>query len=331
MRPLRRLRSPWPALVVASAVLCACGGGGGGDPSPTPPPGDIDLSAANRDAVVRSASVALLGGLIVEASGLTGSSGPVASARASALRSLRRLPAGPIDLSGPCDVSGSVTATLDDRDNSLSVTPGDVLTADFVACRDAGTGQVVDGRMVATYTQAISAPLTVGANVVLTGFRSVSGPSSRSTTYQGDFALSYVEQNASTSTTQITVGQTLAAQLVHPLYQDTVTFQPGYRVSLYYDLATPPGAGSGGRTIIEALGRVASVAAGGVFQVWSQPPGLDFWDVEPYPRSGQVALQGRNGLIVLNVLSASTVRIELDANGDAVPETTQDVAWDWLV
>jgi hypothetical protein len=321
----------WWAFAALATGLAACGGGGGGDDSPTPPAGDIDLTASNQDPVARSAAVALLGGAVVEAGGLTGADGGMARARSFGARWARERRADILDLSQPCSASGSISATLDDRDNSQSLTPGDVLTADFQDCRELGSDEVVDGRMAVTYTGLGSSPLTVDASAVLSAFRVASAVTSRSTTYDGDFALSYIEPTNSTSTTRVTVGASLAARVVHPQYEDTVTLQPGYRIALYYDLNTPPGAAGGGRTIVEVLGKVASVSAGGIFNVWSQPPGLDSWDVEPYPRSGEVLLQGRNGSIRLQVQSSSAVRIELDADGDAVFESSKDVAWDWLV
>jgi hypothetical protein len=329
---------------VLGLTLAACGGGGGDDGGQIPPPGDIDLTASNRDSVAIAASVAVQGGFVINSAGLTGggSAGTAAvgkllqSASRKAVAALpdgRKRAAGLIDVSLLFDcASGTVSATLDDRDNSLNATVGDVLSATFANCRpDLASDELLNGALSATYTNIVQSPLTVAASVSVTNLRDSSQQRGRSMTLNGGFTLNYVEPNASTSTTQITVPSALSLQVVHPLYQDTVGLQPGYTLTLYYDLATPPGAGSGGRTIIEAVGKVSSTRAGGVFNVWSQPPGLDFWDVDPYPRSGQVLLQGRNGNILLTVVSTSTVRLELDANGDAVYESSQDVPWDSLL
>ncbi len=323
--------------------LAACGGGGD-DGGQIPPPGEIDLTASNQDSVAAAAAVAVQGGLVINSVGLTGGDSAGTAGVGKVLQSASRkavaaLPGGRkqaqglIDVSSLFDcVSGTVTATLDDRDNSLSVTVGDVLSATFGNCQvDPASDELFNGSMAATYTNVLQSPLTVGANVSVANLRDSSQQAGRSMTLNGGFTLSYVEPTTSTSTTRITVPSALSLQVVHPLYQDTVGLQPGYALTLYYDLATPPGAASGGRTIIEAAGKVSSARAGGVFNVWSQPPGLDFWDIDPYPRSGQVLLQGRNGAIMLTVLSTTTVRVELDANGDAVYEASEDVPWESLI
>lgn len=329
---------------VLGLTLAACGGGGGDNGGQIPPMGDVDLGAANQASAARAAAVAVQGGLAITTTGLTGG-GSQGAARvalllqsagrkaAMALSTARKRPEGLIDVSFlfSC-ASGTVSATLDDRDNSLSATPGDVLNASFGNCQvDSSSDELLNGALTATYTNVVQSPLTVGATVVVNNLRDSSQQSGRSVTLNGGFTLNYVEPNASTSTTQITVPNALSVQVGHPLYQDTVGLQPGYAIRLFDDLATPPGAGSGGRTTIEVLGKVSSTRVGGIFDVWSQPPGLDLWDVDRYPRSGQVLLQGRNGKILLTVLSNTTVRLELDANDDAVYESSQDVPWDSLL
>ena len=330
-------------LTLLGAVLAGCGGGGGDDGGGLlPPPGDVDLTSTNRDSASRATAVAVQGSLVVGDIGLTGGgSGGMAAAivaqvggrKAATALIGRKTPDALFDVSFlfPC-ASGTAVGTLDDRDNSQTVTPGDVLTASFSNCLiDAASGETIDGALTATYTTAVQSPLTVGANVSVSNLRGASAQAGRSATLNGGFTLSYVEPTSSTSTTQITVPSAMTIQAVHPLYQDTIGLQPGYRITTYYDLATPPGAPGGGRTIIEVLGKLSSVNTGGIFNVWSQPPGLDQWDVDAYPRSGQVLLQGRNGNVTMTVLSNTTVRVELDANGDGTNESSQDVAWDTLL
>ncbi|MFO1219412.1 MAG: hypothetical protein U1E89_13675 [Burkholderiaceae bacterium] len=327
-------------------ALAACGGGGGdGGGDQIAPPGNVDLNAANQTSAARAAAVAVQGGLAITTTGLTGG-GPQGIAgvavllqsasrkAASALSAPREQPHGLLNVSSlfHC-VSGNVSATLDDRDNSLSVTPGDVLGASFVNCRvDAASDEVLDGTMTATYTTAAQSPLDIGATVTVTNLRDASQLSGRSVTLNGGFVLGYVEPTAATSTTRITVPNALSVQVVHPLYQDTVGLQPGYALSLYHDTTTPPGVPSGGgRTMIEVTGQVSSARVGGIFNLWSQPPGLDLVDGDAYPQAGQVLLQGRNGQVMFTVLSTASVRLELDANGDGVYEASQVVPWDSLL
>jgi len=165
--PFRRW---WWAFAALATGPTACGDGGGGDDSLTPA-GDIDLTASNQDVVARSAAVALLGGAVVETGGLTGTDGGVALARSFVARWARERRADLLDLSQLCSVSGSISATLDDRDNSQSLAPGDVLTANFQDCRELDSDEVVDGRMAVTYTGLGSSPHTADASAVLSAFR----------------------------------------------------------------------------------------------------------------------------------------------------------------
>lgn len=326
-------------------TLAACGGGGGDDGGGTiAPPGDVDLNASNQTSAARAAAVAVQGGLVITTTGLTGSG---SQGTASVVRLLQRASLGAtrtrssprehamglLDVSSLflC-VSGTVTATLDDRDNSLSLTPGDVLGARFVNCQvDDNSDELINGALTATYTNAAVVPFTVGATVDLVDLRDSSLLAGRSVTLNGGFTFSYVEPNLTTSTTHINVPNALSIAVVHPLYQDTVVLQAGYTMRLYGDLSTPSGAPSGGRSIIEVLGKVHSARTGGIFDVWSQPPGLDLWDVDVYPRSGWVRLQGRHGEVVFTVLSNASVRLQVDAEGDGQFEASLDMPWDTLL
>lgn len=332
------------AAALLSVTLAGCGGGGGDDEADQiPPPGDVDLNAANQTSAARAAAIAVQGGMVITATGVTGSSQGTTSVaklvQHASLKAVKPLSTTRERAQGLLDVSflftcfsGTVTATLDDRDNSLSVTPGDVLSASLVNCQvDPASDELIHGALTATYTQAAQAPLTVAATVELVNLRDSSLLSGRSATLNGGFSFSYVEPNASTSTTQITVSSALSIAVVHPLYQDTVVLQPGYGIGMYYDLATPPGVATGGRTVIEVAGKVSSARVGGIFTVWSQPPGLELWDNELYPRSGWVRLQGRSSEVRLTALSSTSVRLELDANGDGSFEASQDVPWDTLL
>ena len=53
-------------------------------------------------------------------------------------------------------------------------------------------------------------------------------------------------------------------------------------------------------------------------------------DGDDYPYAGEVEVHGKTGTLVMTVLSPDAVRLELDADDNGVPESTQSVAWDWL-
>jgi len=76
-------------LAVLSAVLAGCGGGG--DDGQLPPLGDVDLTAANQESAVRAAAVAMQGGVVVTATGLTGGGSDGGAGVATLLHDLDRV------------------------------------------------------------------------------------------------------------------------------------------------------------------------------------------------------------------------------------------------
>lgn len=343
-------------------VLSACGGGGGDDDGSVPPPGDIDVTASNQDTLSRAAAVAVQGGFVDDSIAIAGGaqSGALRSGRQVALAAPRSRVEAPMlaivraallrgmaalavagggrkraaavigPVNDPCFVSGSRSETLDDRDGSGTPTTGDTITVVFNACRETDS-EVVNGTLTSSFTEVVPSPLKLSANATLTNFSMASTLTVRSATYNGGFVLAYSEPSATTSTSRIDVTSPLTVRVIHPLYDDTLTLQAGFSARSMYDTATPPGAASGGRALGEAAGRVASLAAGGTVSVWTQPPNIDQWDVERYPRSGRVLVQGNRGNLLLTILSAASVRLELDIDGDAVMESTKDVPWESLI
>lgn len=321
-----RLKLAHTVLICAMALtLGACGGGGDDSGGSVAPPGTIDVTAANQDVLSRAAAVAMLGGFVDKSVGIASSG---RSAGSSGGREHIAALAAPV--TEACFVSGSTTTTLDDRDGSGSASVGDAITTGYNACREIDS-EVTNGTLAVTLTELTRAPLKFRASATLTDLSVASTSSVRSATFNGGFVLNHNEPSAATSTTRVDVDSSLTARVVHPLYDDTLTLQAGYSLTLMYDGATPPGALTGGRTLIEASGRVSSRNAGGTVTVWTQPPNIDYWDVERYPRSGRVLVQGNKGSLMLTILSATSVRLELDADGDAVFESTKDVPWDSLL
>lgn len=325
------------SLALATLALAGCGGGGGGDA----PPGNIDVTAANQDALTRASMVAVQGGLTGSSLGIAGGGQASPAAAGAGLRRLlaATLTAGPSGgrkaiaaVSPPqtldCAVSGTATGTLDDRDNTGTVTVGDVLSLSFNACSDVA-GEVLNGSMSATYTQIVQAPLTVGAVVAVAnlGFSQANYNAS----IDGGFHLTYAEPSATTSTIRVVVPNALALRASTPAYSDTVTLLDGYTVDSRYDAdALPPGSNIPGRTTSTATGAVASTVAGGFVRVTTLQPMVQY-DIDPYPRSGQLDVVGKNGSLQAVVLSTSQVQIDLDADGNGVFDGSKVVAWDQLL
>jgi hypothetical protein len=321
--------------VAVAAGLAACGGGGGDDDDGGPP-GTIDVTLANQNTLTRTALVTVQGGLIVGSLGIAG--GPSPSSRAlgrallagvrggAAARERGAAVIGPTRLD--CDVSGSVTFSLDDRDNDQQPSVGDVLSASFSACSDF-PGEVIDGSMGATYTQVVASPPTVGASVTVNDLSMSDGP--RSVAADGAFAFTYRETSASAATLHIVVSGSLAMGVTTPVFSDTVTMRSGYTIDVSEDLAAaPPGGGTPGRSTTTVTGQVSSAAAGGTVQVDTMEPIVQYSD-DDYPREGRIGVTGKTGSLQATVLSTTEVRIETDTNGDGQFDSTTTLPWTQLL
>lgn len=321
--------------LAVAAGLAACGGGGsdGGGP-----PGTVDVTLANQNALTRAALVTVQSGLVGGSLGLTGSAQPgpqvsralgrvlLAGVRSGAVR--RESIAG---LIGPrrvdCGISGFVDFTLDDRDNSLGPSAGDVLSAIFTACSDVA-GEVVSGRMNATYTQAVPSPLAVGASVTLSDLSLADGP--RSVAASGTFAFTYQEPSASVATLRMVVSNSLAMRVTTPVFTDTATMLDGYTIDTVEDFtAVPPGGSTPGRSTTTVSGKVSSTAAGGAVQVDTMDAIVQYSD-DDYPRAGRLNVVGKNGSLQATALSTTQVRIETDVNGDGQFDASTTVPWTQL-
>lgn len=322
--PFRRLLI---CCVALAAGLTACGGGGGDDDDDGGPPGTVDVTVANQNTLTRTALVTVQGGLIGGSLGIAG--GPSPSSRTlgrallagmgdgAAARERVAAVIGPTQID--CDLSGSVTFSLDDRDNDQQPSVGDVLSATFSACSDF-PGEVIDGSMGATYTQVAASPLTVGASVTVNNLSFTDG--SRGVATDGAFTFTYRETSASAATLHMVVSGSLAMAVTTPAFTDTVTMQGGYTIDVSEDLAAvPPGGGAPGRSTTTVTGQVASAAAGGTVQVDTMEPIVQYSD-DDYPRAGRIGVTGKTGSLQATILSATEVRIETDTNGDGQYDAT---------
>lgn len=115
-------------------------------------------------------------------------------------------------------------------------------------------------------------------------------------------------------------------------HNDTVTLLAGYNVTATYDSgAVPPGGSVAGLSTLAVNGAISAASLGGTIVI-STPLTIKQYDVDAYPREGQVQVRGaNNGLLVLTALSTTTVRVQLDANNDGTFEATKDVPWGDLI
>lgn len=362
--------SPWrplPRVMVAalSSVLVACGGSGdAGSAPPLSPPTNIDLTALNRDSVGHASAVAVLALGPVGAAPLNSSTAAAAQARGQATSTststtpvsgwLRRvlpslLPPSPgasnratramaqpsavwPPLTEPCAISGTTTGTYDDRDNNDAVSVGDVLTFVFAACVDR-PGETLDGTLSSTYTQISQTPtLAIRARIVMVQFSDAA--SRHALTLDGALLLDYSAPSTTLENLRLSADGVVQARVTTHVFTDAVRLQNGYTEQLTIDssIAPPAGGSTFGRSTSSVSGSLESSAAGGIVEV-STPVGatLTQYADDLYPRAGAVQVKGRKGTLGMTALSVEQVQFRLDVDGDGIDDSTETVAWDWLL
>lgn len=347
-------RQPWrPALATAVlALLTACGGGGGSDEPP--PTRTLAISAANRDQVAQTTATTMLNvGSGLEALPLSAGSDrrsqasvvavgvpkvgllPVAAQRLLRQQlalgdGVKRAQAvvGPITTACPYGGSGSVT--LDDADGNGDLSPGETMTMRFTSCV-AEPGSSVSGELSLVVTAFTELPLMRLAGNM--SFRSLAATTADGTvTVDGTAGFEMAEDNATTVRMVITAQTPLSTRLSSPTLNDTVTLATGYRETTVYaeNVPVPSTTQFSGRTTLTFDGFVTSSNLGGQYSVATTSPIVQY-DIDPYPRSGVVTVQGRTGTLRMTVQSTSDVLLELDADDNGSFESSSTVSWTWLI
>ena len=327
------------AAASALTLLTACGGGSAPDRGDPPGPAGLSITTSNKDAVTRST---VSGGLAVSniqtatnAAG-NGQQPTSVASRAHSLSTLMQRalaasvksrmsiqsatarPAALADTQA-CGVSGSLTTTFDDRDGSLLLSAGDVLSVQFNDCRDSATS-LYNGKAVITLTTVPSASqITASAD-----FQNVSSVQGASTSaINGTLVVSETDSDTD-STTSLTVGATaLTITLASPGYSDVVTLSAGTRISVDQQFAAARTAQTYDGTL------QAQSIPGGAVTLTTLAPIVQL-DADAYPSSGVLKIHGAHGTLLLTVLSATTLQEQLDADDDGTYESTTTVAWSSL-
>lgn len=361
---LRRLL-PLPALLL---TLAACGGGSDSAPAPapTPAPGpvSVQISAANQDAVARAsanvvvsaavngavaplatddrvtgaakrapaptvlAGITTAGGVLPRLAQFAldrvggGSAARIASDQVRALAIVRQTEA--------CGVGGNVSITLNDADNSGSLSAGDSAAFSFNACRNGG-GETIDGGL------SLTVGTVAGANLsgTLAFTELTTATADASFAINGSVALAYTEAGT-LATYQTTVGSGGLTMLVTaPGFSDALTLRAGFEQVVTSDrAAVPPGSPSGtprGLNTARVNGTLSANSLGGAVTL-ATPTAFMRYAVDPYPRAGQLRVTGAGGsLLQITALSTTTVRVELDANGDGTFEQSRELPWSVLI
>jgi hypothetical protein len=321
----------WLLNTLTAAILVGLGacGGGGNDPGETDVM--IGITASNRDTVAHATAAGAMGlsptALIPITSGSAGVAWRQAfSVRVDKLSAQREHPLVviPIIVDGPCQQSGSFSMSIDDRDNSGTANIGDVLTIVFKNCSDE-PGATVDGTSHTTLTGFTQVPFSFTGRMTMSQMSAATA--SHSATVNGDMLIEYSEvPTTSNERTKITAaGPVTVAVSTHLPFTDTVTMQDGFVVDDTHD-------GVLERTVSTFTGSLKSAAAGGLVDVTTVGDSpITKYDADVYPRAGTLQVKGKTGTLKMTALSTDQVRLTLDENDDGLAESTETVAWDWLL
>ena len=352
-------------LVICSGFLASCGGGGG-DAGGPPQVQLLAINSSNQQAVGRATATAMTS-LVGAGGGIAGSSSTTGTASAMALPTatsgyrggslnslamlMVRSATGTIDgrrsalsarvsggaaraqtvgsLQTQCSVSGSVTLSVSDADNSGTPSVGDTMTLTFSQCRETATDSL-DGAMAIKLTQLSIVNDAVASLAGTLSMQHLSATDGvRTALLDGSLSMAFSQLSASEGRTQLTVGSSgLGASVSGGGVSDAVSFEPGFALDMTETMSTTIG-GVDTSTATLTGGFSATSIAGRVVLETSVP--VLQWATEAYPRSGTVRVVGNASALRLQALSATTVRIELDGNLDGTYELSTDLPWTTLL
>lgn len=316
-------------LALAAAVLTllsACGGGGGDTPAPTL----IDVTLANRDTVAHATAGSLLAlGVSTEVPIFGGASGASAvrvptlfgAAWAAAYGATRERPLAVITPPPQnCAIAGTTSVSLNDSNNNGSWDIGEAATVVFNQCQDSA-GSVLNGSSVLTITGGSTTSFTATMSMTQLVQQATNGR--HSMTINGNLTLACSQLGPTSARCTSTANGTVSAALHTHQFDDTVTLQNGFVEESTRD-------DSLGHSQTTLRGTIHSAAAGGKVSV-STETAIGALDADAYPHEGAVRVSGERGVMRITALSATQVRIDLDAATDGTFESTLTDTWDWLL
>ncbi len=332
-RPVGRMRArALPAACAAALLsLAACGGGGSGTPAGSDQ--SVRITEQNAQPIVSNAFQAAdsLYGIGLDASGTTldlkdagqrrkASMIDLAlqrlellggAAAGSSVRSTKAVSSESL----ACEGGGSITLTMDDADGSGDASTGDSAYFDFANCTDAGWA--INGRMSLTGLIFTGAPgdatRSLGADIMFNAFSISDG--SETEVVHGGFSIRASLQTVPT--------QVVTSKVTGSSFRVSGTETDGELRSFVLDAHADASSGtygySIGATVIDS--RMATVV------VISNPEPFT-GTVGAYPSAGSLLVSESGGSAAkLTALSSTNVRIDVDADGDGIFESTMDRTW----
>ena len=232
-------------------------------------------------------------------------------------------PAATSSSTDPCSVSGSITTTVSDADNSQSLSRGDALTLNFNQCQDA-SDDVVSGVMIFTIGSVTSGQGNVQFSGSLAFEQLSTSSGTRLASIQGSVGVAATITSTSFQMALTVGANALTLTSSAPGYLDTIVYEPGMQVIV---TATD---GAVTQSDVTLNGSFTASSIGGRVVVATLLP-LRQLGTDAYPSSGQVVVTGASGThLRVTALSATSVQLELDANGDGTYERSGVFAWDTI-
>jgi hypothetical protein len=301
-----------------AVLLAACGGGGGGGNSggtvnngggggPVPPRAQI--TAQNRDQV---AGVAWAAGNANAAGGVVTGTANIRTLGSPQLAA----PSAETNFRRPCG-TGSLDLTINDADDSLGISNGDVLTMKFSSCFSPGES-TLSGQMAMRFSNVVGNPFNpsaYNADVTFTGFTDVDAVTGETSTLAGTSAFQVAQQGGQITLVMnsgdlaVTEGAE-SARITNPNL--TFVFNPDDSGTQY------------GTSVI------SSSKLGGSFEVSIAQNQAIVFGANGDPTSGVLVVTGNNSKMTITVLDDQQARIDLDANNDGETEESKVVTLDEL-
>jgi len=333
-------------LALGTLLLAACGGGGGGSDAPAAPSLTVGITSGNQGAVARAA---IDGGQALSASQPLASDGRATAQSLGAMPAAGRIgvveaviqralaeglaprrgvgiasamrPAATHSSTANCGVSGSVTTTIDDHDNSNALSGGDLLGIVFNQCKDTADG-LLDGAMVFTIGSVQSSTnVQFSGSLSFVQVTAVDGQTSAS--INGSVAVTAVSTSSDVQMTLTVGASSLTVTSSAPGYTDTIVYDPGMQVVVGTNATTAS-------SVVTLNGSFFAASIGGRVGVTTLQPVAQL-ATDLHPSSGQIRVSGAAGSqLLVTALNSTQVRLELDANGDGTYETAAVVVWNSL-
>jgi len=331
--------------VCAVALVTACGGGGGGGTSVSSTNLPAAVAAASLDAsnkTVASQDVTSLAlGLFDTSSTAFGVDSPKDSLLyTEAFSHLDRFPVYFADTNAnptvvgvvptqtySCPSGGSFSASVNDADNNSRASAGDTLSVTYNNCVSGSV--TISGSVSFTITALTgtygTTPYTVGASMSLNNLSATSPAYSAAMT--GAFAFNGTKTGTNAFTQTISVSSLSASANYAGVTRSR-------SLSGFSGTETRVADNTYGYvTSYSVSGTLASSGFSGTRSVsFTTPTTFQRRGTATYPYVGGILITGAsNSSVKITTLSNTQVQVELDANGDAIFESSTNVNWNTLI